>query len=149
MRNKTVGLIAMLPMLALAAPSENTFDAVTNDWYNACFSNVYELAQIRLASNANDVVGAYLMVDFDIYYSDMATISSSVARVIASSDLVKEPAFADLHQILRPDLVIYKDEVVGGCSEEARKAGQPKSRRPHRSPPSEYLLKILWDCGLW
>ncbi len=58
-------------MIALAAvwckgmPSINTFSAVTNDWYNANFTNVYELAQQRMANNSNDVVAAYLIFNWD------------------------------------------------------------------------------------
>ena len=41
---------------AFAVPSENTYHAVTNDWYQGNWTNVYELAQQCLAENANDLV---------------------------------------------------------------------------------------------
>ena len=58
-RKKTVLLvIALSATISFALPSANNFHAVTNDWYNGNFTNVYELAQIRIAANSNDVVGA-------------------------------------------------------------------------------------------
>ena len=58
--------VASFAGAASAMPSTNNFHAVTNDWYNGNFTNVYELAQMRLAANSNDVVGAYLMLDWHL-----------------------------------------------------------------------------------
>ena len=50
-------------MIALAAvwckgmPSTNTFAAVTNDWYNANFTNVYELVQPYSICGTENMVG--------------------------------------------------------------------------------------------
>ena len=38
-------------------PSTNTFAAVTNDWYNANFTNVYELAQPYSICGTENMVG--------------------------------------------------------------------------------------------
>ena len=62
---KTLAAAAMALSIALTAhavPTENTFAAVTNDWYVGRWTNVLELAQTRLAVNSNDLVGAHLVV---------------------------------------------------------------------------------------
>ena len=43
---KTLMIIALATFAecAVAIPSSNNFHAVTNDWYNGNFTNVYELA---------------------------------------------------------------------------------------------------------
>lgn len=64
----------LMPLISLAwleldaTPSEDSYAAVTNDWYQGNFSNVYELAQTRLAANSNDVVAAYLLHDWDMAF---------------------------------------------------------------------------------
>ena len=69
-KTTTLCVMAALATVALASPTENTYHAVTNDWYNANFSNVLELAESRLAANTNDLVGAYLKLSWDICFSD-------------------------------------------------------------------------------
>ena len=59
---------------AWAAPSANTYHAVTNDWYNGNFSNVLELASSRLAANTNDLVGTYLKLSWDVCFADIPAL---------------------------------------------------------------------------
>ena len=78
---KTLAAAAMALATALSAyavPTENTFTAVTNDWYVGRWANVLELAQTRLAANSNDLVGAHLVVSYDVLFSDIPAISNSV-----------------------------------------------------------------------
>ena len=80
---KTLATAAMALALALSAravPTENTFAAVTNDWYVGKWTNVLELAQTRLAANSNDLVGAHLVVSYDVLFSDIPAISNSSRR---------------------------------------------------------------------
>ena len=60
MNNKTTAILSALAALAAATlcatPSSNTVEAVTQDWKQGNYSNVYELAQARFASNSNDLV---------------------------------------------------------------------------------------------
>ena len=80
---KTLAAAAMALATALSAyavPTENTFAAVTNDWYVGRWTNVLELAQTRLAANSNDLVGAHLVVSYDVLFSDIPAISNSANR---------------------------------------------------------------------
>ena len=101
MKKHIPAVCATLAGLSFATPSSNNFHSVTNDWYNGNFSNVYELAQMRLSTNATDVVGAYLMLDWDLAFSDYSTISNAMMRVVSSSDLVAAPAFSNAYEKCR------------------------------------------------
>ena len=69
MNNKTTAILSALAAIAAATlcatPSSNTVEAVTQDWKQGNYSNVYELAQARFAVNSNDLVAAHLMMEFD------------------------------------------------------------------------------------
>ena len=88
-------LFTMAGAVAAAAPSQDSYHAVTNDWYNGNFSNVLELSSARLAANTNDLVGAYLKLSWDICFADIPTLSNSVTRAIALSDAVTNAAFSE------------------------------------------------------
>lgn len=134
---------------AFAMPSTNNFHAVTNDWYNARFTNVYELASSRLSSNLADVVGSYLMLDWDLAFSDYATISNSMMRVVANSDNVTTPSFTNAYGMCRSMCIDFCREYLSRQSETNRVEAQMNSRQPHGFMTNELMLKILWDEGLW
>ena len=146
----TVALFGLGMRLALPAePTADTYAAVTNDWYNGNFSNVLQLAEQRLAANSNDVVGAYLMLSWDVNFSDIPTLSNSVSRAIALSDAVANVAFSNDFQRLRPVMVAFRDELLPQMTEEMRQADLPKARLPHKSIPENRWLRLLWEENLW
>ena len=151
MDRKTTTLCAMaaLATVALASPTENTYHAVTNDWYNANFSNVLELAELRLAANTNDLVGAYLKLSWDICFSDASTLSNSVTRVLDIGDTVQNAAFSNEYWRLRPMTVSFRDDILPMYTEEVRQQEQVRSMQPHKPIPERKWLKILWDENLW
>ena len=51
MKNTIAAIVLSLSALAHAAPSADNYASVTNDWYQGNWTNVYELAQQRLAAN--------------------------------------------------------------------------------------------------
>ena len=80
MKVKTAMLAALLTMVgaaAMAVPSQDSYHAVTNDWYNGNFSNVLELASSRLAANTNDLVGTYLKLSWDVCFAGMSASPTS------------------------------------------------------------------------
>lgn len=151
MDRKTTTLCAMaaLATVALASPTENTYHAVTNDWYNANFSNVLELAELRLAANANDLVGAYLKLSWDICFSDASTLSNSVTRVLDIGDTVQNAAFSNEFWRLRPMTVSFRDDILPMYTEEVRQQELVRSTQPHKPIPERKWLKLLWDENLW
>lgn len=151
MNGKTTTLCAMaaLATVALASPTENTYHAVTNDWYNANFSNVLELAELRLAANTNDLVGAYLKLSWDICFSDASTLSNSVTRVLDIGDTVQNAAFSNEFWRLRPMTVSFRDDILPMYTEEVRQQEQVRSMQPHKPIPERKWLKLLWDENLW
>ncbi len=72
----TVVLTVALAFMSDATPTENTYAAVTNDWYNGNWTNVLELAQIRRAANSNDLVAANIIVSYDVLFSDVGAMSN-------------------------------------------------------------------------
>ena len=128
---KTLAAAAMALATALSAyavPTENTFTAVTNDWYVGRWANVLELAQTRLAANSNDLVGAHLVVSYDVLFSDIPAISNSVTRLIGAMDASSEPAMTNLISQLRPGWVYFRDEFLPRQTAADVQAQHEKSR---------------------
>ena len=148
-KRTTLCAMAALATVALASPTENTYHAVTNDWYNANFSNVLELAESRLAANTNDLVGAYLKLSWDICFSDASTLSNSVTRVLDIGDTVQNAAFSNEFWRLRPMTVSFRDDILPMYTEEVRQQEQVRSMQPHKPIPERKWLKLLWDENLW
>lgn len=148
-KRTTLCAMAALATVALASPTENTYHAVTNDWYNANFSNVLELAESRLAANTNDLVGAYLKLSWDICFSDASTLSNSVTRVLALGDTVQNAAFSNEYWRLRPMTVSFRDDILPMYTEEVRQQELVRSTQPHKPIPERKWLKLLWDENLW
>ena len=148
-KRTTLCALALSATVALASPTENTYHAVTNDWYNANFSNVLELAELRLAANTNDLVGAYLKLSWDICFSDASTLSNSVTRVLDIGDTVQNAAFSNEFWRLRPMTVSFRDDILPMYTEEVRQQEQVRSMQPHKPIPERKWLKLLWDENLW
>ena len=144
-----LGVMVFSAAIIRASPSENTYHAVTNDWYNANFTNVLELAESRLAANTNDLVGAYLKLSWDICFSDASTLSNSVTRVLDIGDTVQNAAFSNEFWRLRPMTVSFRDDILPMYTEEVRQQEQVRSMQPHKPIPERKWLKLLWDENLW
>ncbi len=149
MKKTVIIAVAMLTECALATPSSNNFHAVTNDWYNGNFSNVYELAQMRLAANSNDVVGAYLMLDWDFRFSGTVAVSNSISRVLDVSMMVQNPVFSNAYATVRERCILYRDEFLPTLTDEHQQEVIEKSCVINTPLVNEVPLKILWDNNLW
>ena len=106
MKNAIAATVLSLSALAHAAPSADNYASVTNDWYQGNWTNVFELAQQRLAANTNDLVASHLMVSYDILFSDYQAMSNSIQRLVCALDSVSEPSLTNLCSNLRS----------GGCT---------------------------------
>ena len=149
---KTLATAAMTLAMVLSAravPTENTFSAVTNDWYVGKWTNVLELAQARLAANSNDLVGAHLVVSYDVLFSDIPAISNSVTRLIGAMDASSELAMTNLISQLRPGWVYFRDEFLPRQTAADVQAQHEKSSITNKTLDCDFILKQIWDNGLW
>ncbi len=142
-------IIVFVAVWCSGMPSINTFSAVTNDWYNANFTNVYELAQHRMANNSNDVVAAYLMLEWNMSFASVTEVSNSVTRVIQLSDTVTNAAFVATYSKIRQACLAYRDEYLSTVSAAEVEAERHKAYTPHTSMVNSELLKLLDIAGLW
>ena len=149
MKNAIAVAAAALAAALPAAPSADNYPAVTNDWHGAAFSNVYELAVQRRAADSNDVVGAYLMFDWALAFGDLAALSNAVSRVIEASDLVTNAVFAGVYSTMRPLCLAYRDEFLPLQTEALLQGEQQKLRAPGTSLANDFILRLLWENGLW
>ena len=145
----TAAMALAMVLSARAVPTENTFSAVTNDWYVGKWTNVLELAQARLAANSNDLVGAHLAVSYDVLFSDIPAISNSVTRLIGAMDASSEPAMANLISQLRPGWVYFRDEFLPRQTAADVQAQHEKSSITNKTLDCDFILKQIWDNGLW
>ena len=150
MKKLVASVFAIVAGLSLAAPSSNNFHSVTNDWYNGNFSNVYELAQMRLTANTNDLVGAYLMLEWDTCFSDFSAMSQSVARLIRSADGITEPpSFTNHYMRMRNAYIYFRDEFLPAQADSERVLEQHKDRSYRTHLLCSKTLELLWEVNLW
>ena len=145
----TFALTVALAFTADATPTENTYAAVTNDWYNGNWTNVLELAQIRRAANSNDLVAANIIVSYDVLFSDVGAMSNSVTRLIDAMDQSSAPALTNLHSRLRPGWVYFRDQFLPYQTAADLQQQHEKSYITHKPIDCDFVLKAIWDNGLW
>ena len=145
----TVALTVAQAFMADAMPTENTYHAVTNDWYNGNWTNVYELAQARLAANSNDLVAANIIVSYDVLFSDIGAMSNSVTRLIDAMDQSSAPALTNLNSRLRPGWVYFRDQFLPYQTAADLQQQHEKSYITHKPLDCDFVLKAIWDNGLW
>ena len=145
----TIVLMAALAFTVDATPTENTYAAVTNDWYNGNWTNVLELAQIRRAANSNDLVAANIFVSYDVLFSDVGAMSNSVTRLIDAMDQSSAPALTNLHSRLRPGWVYFRDQFLPYQTAADLQQQHEKSYITHKPLDCDFVLKAIWDNGLW
>ena len=135
---------------AFAVPPANTSHAVTNDWHQGNYSNVYELAQQRLVANSNDLVAAVIMESYDLRFSSFAAISNSILRLMRASEAATLPAYTNMYwRFYRDGYNLYLSEYLPQQSEARRQAEMYKAYKIHVPMSCSPTLKLLWDENLW
>ncbi len=132
-----------------ATPSTNTLDAVKADWYEGRYTNVYELAQSRLAANSNDLVAAHLMMEWDLAFSGREALSNSIMRLVRVSDEATLPAFTNLYRMTRSGWLRYVNTYLPTLSDAELELHHQRSLQTHRPMNSDVLLEVLDENGLW
>ena len=149
MKNSIAAIALSLSAFAHAAPSADNYHAVTNDWYQGNWTNVYELAQQRLAANANDLVASHLMVSYDILFSDYLAMSNSIQRLVCALDSVSEPSLTNLCANLRSGWVYYLDEFLPQQTDAVLQEQRAKSQISHKPLGCDFILEQISESGLW
>ena len=149
MKNAIAATVLSLSALAHAAPSADNYASVTNDWYQGNWTNVYELAQQRLAANTNDLVASHLMVSYDILFSDYQTMSNSIQRLVCALDSVSEPSLTNLCASLRSGWVYYLDEFLPQQTDAVLQEQRAKSQISHKPLGCDFILEQISESGLW
>ena len=101
MKKSIVLLVAVRSMSR--AWSSADFEAVTNLWYCAQFSNVLAIAERRLSANTNDIAGLLMKASWDASFAEATAVSNSLARVISVGATIESPSFTNVFPITRID----------------------------------------------
>ena len=149
MKNIIAAIALSLSAFAHAVPSPDNYASVTNDWYQGNWTNVYELAQRRLAANANDLVASHLMVSYDILFSDYQAMSNSIQRLVRALDSVNEPSLTNLCASLRSGWVYYLEEFLPQQTEAVLLEQRAKSQITHKPLDCDFILEQVAEKGLW
>ena len=150
MKKRIATVLAATAVAVLAVPSENTYHAVTNDWYQGNYSNVYELAQQRLVANSNDLVAAVIMESYDLRFSSFTVISNSILRLMRASEAATLPAYTNMYwRFYRDEYSWYLGEYLPQQSEARRQGEMYKAYTIHVPMTCAPTLKLLWDENLW
>ena len=149
MKSVIIAIVLMLSASVMVTPSADNFASVTNDWYQGNWTNVYELAQQRLAANTNDLVASHLMVSYDILFSDYQAMSNSIQRLVCALDSVSEPSLTNLCSNLRSGWVYYLDEFLSQQTDAVLQEQRAKSQIPHKPLDCDFILEQISESGLW
>ena len=150
MKKRIATVLAATAVAVLAVPSENTYHAVTNDWYQGNYSNVYELAQQRLVANSNDLVAAVIMESYDLRFSSFTVISNSILHLMRASEAATLPAYTNMYwRFYRDEYNWYLGEYLPQQSEARRQGEMYKAYAIHVPMTCAPTLKLLWDENLW
>ena len=132
-----------------ATPSADDFHSVTNDWWNGNFTNVVELADARLAADADDLVGAHLKAEWAICFGGRGEITNEVSRMLRASDAVSAPAFTNEYGAVRSAWGYFLTDAVPALTDAQLADQHAKSAQPHRRMVMERILRVIDECGLW
>ena len=149
MKKLIAAALAATAAAAFAIPSANNFHAVTNDWYQGNYSNVYELAQLRYAANTNDLVAAHLMAEYDMSFSSREAVSNSYMRLVRVADGVTHPALTNLYSIARSGFIRYASVYAPSWTDAELEEHHRKSLEPHQTMNCDFVLELISENGLW
>ena len=152
---KTLVSFVFLFLLATAhvvadAPSLGDFTTVTNLWYEGHKSNVLAIAEQRLAANSNDLVGAIMMFDYDLEFSNECNYSNDVRRILSSTNNLPIGTFVNNIDLVTSTLNGFLDYLSSNpmTPVEIQKE-KSKALIIHKPMSNEILLQWLHDDGLF
>ena len=149
MRAIVITIILFASLVVAGSSTTNEFVVVTNNWSLGNFSNVLRYAQRRIDSNSNDVVAAYILLDYNVNFSSNIEISNSINQVMCNSMTVTNARFRAMSELLRPYYFRYQREILPNFSAADLADRNAKATKPGREMPSTYILQMLWAEGLW
>ena len=85
----------------------------------------------------------------DVLFSDVDSISNSVTRLIDAMDQSSAPALTNLHSRLRPGWVYFRDQFLPYQTAADLQQQHEKSYITHKPIDCDFVLKAIWDNGLW
>ncbi len=149
MKAIAIVLILFASLTVVGSSATNDFVVVTNDWYQGNFSNVLSYARQRMAINTNDIVAANIMVDYDVAFSSKVSISNSIDRLLACENMITNAKYRAISDIMRPYWIVYQRQKLPSFTQADLAERNEKAKRPGREMVSSYMLRLLWDEGLW
>ncbi len=132
------------------APSLGDFATVTNLWYEGHKSNVFAIAEQRLAANSNDLVGAIMMFDYDLEFSNEGNYSNDVRRIFSSTNNLPIGTFVNNIDLVTSALNGFLDYLSSNpMTPAAVQKEKSKALIIHKPMSNEILLQWLHDDGLF
>ena len=126
------------------------FTTVTNLWYEGHKSNVFAIAEQRLAANSNDLVGAIMMFDYDLEFSNEGNYSNDVRRIFSFTNNLPIGTFVNNIDLVTSALNGFLDYLSSNPMTPAEiQKDKSKALIIHKPMSNEILLKWLHDDGLF
>lgn len=102
MRNMLCLAVVGLP---LAGAAQTGFYAnVSGMWLEGRKSEVYQMAQQRLAADTNDVAGLCLKMEYEVAFLDFANVSNTMVRFLQQGAAVTSEHFAAQFPFVQEDV---------------------------------------------
>jgi hypothetical protein len=97
---KLITLSILCGSCFVAQAQTNFYTNVTNLWYQGFKTNVLQIAEQRLLNNTNDIAGLLLKMEYELAFTELATLSNSMQRVLSVGATVQTPKFKGLYNEL-------------------------------------------------
>jgi hypothetical protein len=144
-------LMQLMPLCCgcLAAQAQtNFYTNVTNLWYQGFKTNVLQIAEQRLQNNTNDIAGLLLKMEYDLAFTETATISNSIQRVLSVGATVNTPKFRGLYDELSFSLSLLLN-AIKECPIEDLPAEKAKALIIGKPLPDAIYLEALQKDGFF
>lgn len=143
---KWIMLVIFATCAGAVQAQTNFYNTVTNLWYQGDKSNVFVMAESRLAQNTNDIAGLILKLECQIAWLDLPHISNSVLRVIQVGDTITSTNFVQKFQIERQELLDDLELFRSYPTPEELPTERQKGNINHKELPT-FLFDALYKDG--
>lgn len=145
MKTLKIYLSVMLLSTGLQAQT-NFYNEVSQMWYDGNKTNVLSIANERLLTNSNDIVGLILKLEYESAFLDIDNMTNTMERVVTVGADIGSTNFATTYTTFLDGVMILQ-EVLTNYTAEDILSDRQKGSISNKPMNFGDLLKALEDDG--
>lgn len=91
--NVILSILALLLLFNETGFAQDLYSTITNIWWNGPKTNIFTVANERLSSDTNDIVGIVLRMEGEWTFGNASSISNATHRYLSVGATIRTPAF--------------------------------------------------------